>query len=179
MEIAHTPAAPHMRHGGFWLRFLAELVDLFVLAIPFACFVSFLSVGMGVWKAYLDLGPGKAPSEVFALLGPEFIFYSLGFFILISWFYFASFESSKWRATLGKRLMGLYVADQSGDPVAFWRASLRFFTGRLLAHVPVIGNYFFIVDCVLVGVTPAKRAIHDLLSGCLVLREDNDTFMHR
>jgi uncharacterized RDD family membrane protein YckC len=168
-----------MRHAGFWLRFVAELVDLFVLAIPFSCFVSFLSVGMGVWKAYLDLGPGKTPAEVFALVGHTFIFYSLAFFIVLSWLYFAGFESSRWRATLGKRLLGLYLADESGNPISFWQASLRFFSGRLLAHVPVVGNYYFILDCALIGVTPAKRAIHDLLSGTLVLREDNDTFMHR
>ena len=53
----------------------------------------------------------------------------------------------------------------------FWRASLRFCGGRLLAHVPVLGGYYFVLDCLCVGLSPSKRAIHDMLSGCLVLRE--------
>jgi len=80
-------------------------------------------------------------------------------------------ESSTWHATLGKRLLGLYVTDASGQPVDFWRASLRFCAGRLLVHIPVLGGYYFLLDCLYVGLTSQKRAIHDLLSGCMVVRE--------
>jgi uncharacterized RDD family membrane protein YckC len=95
----------------------------------------------------------------------------LCFFAAESWLYFALSESSHWHATLGKRLLGIYVADTAGKPVDFWRASLRFCGGRLLALVPVLGGYYFVIDCLCVGLTPSKRAIHDRLSNCLVLRE--------
>ncbi len=93
------------------------------------------------------------------------------FFALESWLYFASSESSAWRATLGKRLLGLYVADLEGKPVDFWQASMRFCAGRLMLHVPVVGGYYFLLDCLFIGLTSGKRALHDVLSRCLVLRE--------
>jgi uncharacterized RDD family membrane protein YckC len=89
----------------------------------------------------------------------------------MGWVYFAAFESSSWHATLGKRLLGIYLADAAGNPISFWRASRRFFAGRLLLHAPIFGFYYFLVDCLCVGILPSKRAIHDVLSGCVVMRE--------
>jgi uncharacterized RDD family membrane protein YckC len=64
------------------------------------------------------------------------------------------------------------VGDKGGNRVGFWRASLRFFSGRLLVHVPVLGGYYFLADCLCIALLPEKRAMHDLASGCRVLRED-------
>jgi uncharacterized RDD family membrane protein YckC len=168
-----TPTAEGLapRPAGFWIRLAAGIIDLLILAVPFSVFVSFLSVGMKISKDFLDLHPGEAPSEVLSRFGPRFLFLSLCFFAVSSWLYFAFHESSSWRATLGKRLLGLYVGDKDGSPVGFWQASLRFFSGRLLVHLPVVGGYYFLADCLCIGVSNEKRAIHDLVSGCRVLRE--------
>jgi uncharacterized RDD family membrane protein YckC len=159
------------RSAGFWVRCGAGLVDLLILAVPLAVFVSFLSVGMRISNQFLDLYPGMEPHEVLRRFGPAFIAWSFGFFVVMSWMYFALFESSRWRATPGKRLLGIYVVDEGGRPVSFWRASRRFAGGRLLLHVPQVGIYYFLVDCGCVGLLPKKRALHDFLAGCLVLRE--------
>jgi uncharacterized RDD family membrane protein YckC len=171
---ATSPVVPTPRHAGFWIRSVAGIIDLIVLAIPFAVFVSFLSVAMGISTAFLDLHPGMPPSEILARFGPRFIFISFAFFAVEGWFYFAILESSAWHATLGKHLLGLYIADVRGNPVGFWRASSRFVCGRLLIHVPILGVYYFLVDCLCVALAPSKRAIHDVLAGCLVLRESVD-----
>jgi uncharacterized RDD family membrane protein YckC len=159
------------RPAGFWLRFAAAVIDLVVLVVPFAVFVSFLSVGMRISKDFLDLRPGMPPSEVLMRFGPRFLYISLAFFIVLSWVYFAGLESSSWRATVGKRVLGLYVADSLGHRATFMRASGRFLGGRFLAHVPAFGFYYFLIDCLCVGFTPRKRALHDVFAGCLVLRE--------
>jgi uncharacterized RDD family membrane protein YckC len=160
-----------MRGAGFFARFVAGTIDLVILAVPFAVFVSFMSSGMGISKDFLDLHPGEAPSEILLRFGPRFLFLSLCFFAVSSWLYFAFHESSSWRATLGKRLLGLYVGGRDGEPVSFWQASLRFASGRLLVHVPVVGGYYFVADCLCIAVLPGERAIHDVVSGCRVLRE--------
>ena len=126
---------------------------------------------MGISNPFFNHRAGTPLNETLAQSGPTFLFICLCFFAAESWLYFAISESSAWHATPGKRLLGLYVADASGKPVDFWRASLRFCGGRLLAHVPVLGGYYFVIDCLCVGLTPSKRALHDMLSGCLVLRE--------
>jgi uncharacterized RDD family membrane protein YckC len=166
--VASTAAAVR---AGFWVRCAAGLIDLTILAIPLSVFVSFLSVGMGISNAFVDLNPHMPPHELLLRFGPRFLFLCLLFFVVMDWLYFAILESSVWRATPGKRLLGIYVADENGKPVNFWRASRRFLGGRLLVHVPYVGIYYFLADCVCVGILPSKRALHDSLAGCLVLRE--------
>lgn len=157
--------------AGFWVRFIAAVIDLAIVMVPFAVFVSFFSVAMGISNPFFNHREGTPLNATLHQLGPLFLAAGIGFFAAESWLYFALAESSVWHATLGKRLLGLYIADLSGKPVDFWRASLRFCAGRLLVHVPVLGGYYFLLDCAYAGVTPAKRAIHDLLSGCVVLCE--------
>lgn len=159
-----------LRHAGFWVRFFATIVDFLILAVPFAVFVSFLSVAMGIPVDFLQLNPQTPPSEILLKFGPSFLTYGLCFYIISGWAYFALCESSKLRATPGKLLFGLYVADNRGQSVSFGLASLRFLFGRLLMHVPVVGYYYFLVDCLCVGLVPGKRAIHDRMSGCFVLQ---------
>jgi uncharacterized RDD family membrane protein YckC len=158
-------------HAGFWIRAVAAMIDLILLIVPFAVFVSFFAAATGISNPFFNHRPGTRLNETLTQSGPTFLLVCLAFFAAESWLYFALSESSAWHATLGKRLLGLYVGDASGKPVDFWRASVRFCGGRLLAHVPVLGGYYFVIDCLCVGLTPSRRAIHDMLSGCLVLRE--------
>ncbi|MGA2421049.1 MAG: RDD family protein [Candidatus Acidiferrum sp.] len=176
IEPTHVAGNDHslaavVRGAGFWVRFFAGMIDLAILAVPFAVFVSFLASGMGMAKDFLELHPGEAPSAILTRFGPRFLFLSLCFFAASSWLYFAFSESSSWRASLGKRLLGLYVGGNDGRRVRFWQASARFVSGRLLIHVPVVGGYYFILDCLCIAVLPENRALHDLASGCRVLRE--------
>ena len=167
-----SPSGPlPLRHAGFWIRSIAAIIDLSILIVPFAVFVSFLAAGMGISNPVFNHRAGTPLNETLTRWGPTFLFICVCFFAAESWLYFALSESSAWRATLGKRFLGLYIGDASGKPVDFWRASLRFCSGRLLAHVPILGGYYFVIDCLCVGLIPSKRAIHDILSDCLVLRE--------
>jgi uncharacterized RDD family membrane protein YckC len=77
------------------------------------------------------------------------------------WLYTVIQECSSARATLGKRLVGIQVADLEGKPVSFGRASGRFF-GRL---IPTLGIGY----CTILF-TRRKQALHDLISGCVVIR---------
>lgn len=160
-----------LNRAGFWLRLAAALIDLFLLTVPFCIFVSFLAAAMGISNPFFNNRIGRPLHEDLTQLGPSFLFLCVVFFALQSLFYFAISESSAWRATLGKRLLGLYVTDVSGKPVDFWQATLRFCTGRLLVHVPSFGGYYFLLDCLSVALISDKRAVHDRLSGCQVLRE--------
>jgi uncharacterized RDD family membrane protein YckC len=150
---------------------IAAIIDLLVLAVALAVFISFLSVAMGISTVFLNLRPGEPPSEILKAFGNTFVHLSLGFFVLMSWLYFAVLESSRWRATLGKRALGLYVSDLFGNRVTFARATARFFCGRLLTHIPLVGIYYFLIDCLCIQFTSNKQAVHDMLAGCTVLRE--------
>jgi uncharacterized RDD family membrane protein YckC len=166
-----TSTATPLPHAGFWIRLVAGIIDLIFLVVPFAVFISFFAAATGISNPFFNHRAGTPLNETLTQSGPIFLFVCLCFFAAESWLYFGLSESSHWHATLGKRFLGIYVADTAGKPVDFWRASLRFCGGRLLALVPVLGGYYFLIDCLCVGLTPSKRAIHDRLSGCLVLRE--------
>src|SRR5882724_8361735 len=115
--------SPTPSYAGLSLRLFAGVIDLLVLAVPLAVFISFLSVGMKISTAFLELRPGEPPSQILKAFGHTFIYISLAFFLLMSWLYFAILESSRWRATA------------------------RFFFGRLFMHIPVLGIYYFMIDC--------------------------------
>ena len=154
------------------------MIDLITLAIPLAIAVSYLSVAMGSGRAFLSLHPGQSPKEIVAAFGRTYLFVILCFFISSGWLYFALCESSAWQGTLGKKFIGLSVADMRGNRVTFVRASGRFFGGRFLAHTPFIGSVYIAIDCICAGLTSRKQALHDMFSGCLVLRK-NDGLLYR
>jgi uncharacterized RDD family membrane protein YckC len=83
--------------------------------------------------------------------------------MLAWWLYFGLFESSRWHATPGKRLLGLHVTDVNGVHLRFGRASVRFLA-RMLSAAPLFTGF------VLAAWTPHKQALHDLMACTLVLR---------
>lgn len=169
---ASTAALPiSLNRAGFWVRLLAGVIDLVILIVPFCIFVSFAAAAMGISNPFFNNRIGRPLNETLTQYGPGFLALCVGFFAFEGLLYFAISESSSWRATLGKRLLGLYVGGALGQPVDFWQACLRFCAGRLLVHVPVVGGYYFLGDCLCVALLPGNRAIHDRLSGCNVLRE--------
>jgi uncharacterized RDD family membrane protein YckC len=84
--------------------------------------------------------------------------------LMLSWIYYASMESSTWQATLGKKILGLKVTDLAGNRISFARASGRFF-GKILSGM-ILGIGFLMA-----GFTARKQTLHDILAGCLVLRQ--------
>lgn len=160
-----TPA-PRVEYAGFWLRFVAALIDGFVVGIPLIVlfFLIFAS-------AFPDLlrNQGDPTALVFTFM-PRFLLLGL-VYIIGAWLYWAKMESSSWQATLGKKALGLYVTDLNGRPVSFGQASGRFWGGRGLGMVPYLGGLYFLIDCICAGLTERKQAIHDMIASCLVLRK--------
>ena len=82
---------------------------------------------------------------------------------LATMFYFALMESSPWQATLGKKVVGLYVTDINGRRLSIGRATGRTFAKFLSSMTAGIGY-------LLCGFTEKKQALHDMVAKCLVLR---------
>ena len=82
---------------------------------------------------------------------------------IMTWLYFALFESSKLRATPGKLLLGLAVTDLAGEQISFIKATIRFFA-KGLSTLLLFAGY------VLAAFTPRNQALHDFLAKTLVIR---------
>lgn len=142
-------------YAGFWLRAIAYLIDSIILGIV----VSITILGPLIRHAGLSL---DNPWVIFTNTNRQVIAINL-LMIMASWLYWALLESSRWQATLGKKLLGLYVTDLQGKPITFARASGRYF-GKLISSFTLLVGYF------MAGFTEKKQALHDMLASCLVLK---------
>jgi uncharacterized RDD family membrane protein YckC len=161
-------AAQPMPYAGFWLRVAAALIDGIILAIPLV-FVWVLMFASAM-PFFIHARETENPGLVLTAILPRLILI-LFLFLLLSWIYWSAMESSTWQATLGKRAVGVYVTDLAGNRVTFGRASGRFFAGRGIGAIPSIGGLYFLVSCIMAGLTEKKQALHDMIASCLVMRK--------
>lgn len=82
--------------------------------------------------------------------------------LLLSVFYFACFEGSRFKASLGKRWLGLRVVDSQGKRLSWKDAALRVFLS--IPTALTLGALLAIT-----GKDRKRRALHDRIVGSLVL----------
>jgi uncharacterized RDD family membrane protein YckC len=156
-----TSARPPVAYAGFWLRFVAFIIDAIVLyfvgtiiTLPFIA-----SMGLrGIMRGHMPI----SPEELMPLMG-AFIRLIL-IRTVLNWLYYALFESSAWQGTLGKKALGLEVTDLEGRRISFGRATGRFFAKIISALILWIGF-------IMAGFTEKKQALHDMIAGTLVIRK--------
>jgi uncharacterized RDD family membrane protein YckC len=158
--------ATNVTYAGFWLRFVAYLVDSFLVGfVAIALFIPlfFLMGGVAIFESLpRHEVPQADPAQIAALLTLVFTFIGLG--ILLQWLYYAYLESGEKQATWGKQILGLYVTDLSGNPISFGRASGRYFAKLITRMIPLGIGY------IMAGFTERRQALHDMIASCLVLR---------
>lgn len=163
-----------VRYAGFWLRFVALLIDSLVLGIPVG-FISAIVFGlMGGAAAFHSRAlvvNNPDPEAVLSSLAP-FMAAFLGVIIVFglcvtaaSWLYFALMESSEKQATLGKLALNLRVTDMNGNRISFGRATARYFC-------KIISHFTFYIGYIMAGFTDKKQALHDMIASTLVVRKD-------
>jgi uncharacterized RDD family membrane protein YckC len=135
-----------VKYAGFWRRFAAYLIDLFVLHF-FGYIISLVLASIFVQVGGRDQLSVQLVASMIALL--------------TSWLYFSIFESSSAQATPGKHTIGIIVTDYKGNRISFWRATGRFF-GRTPSTLTLFFGYF------ICGWTQKKQTLHDMIAGCLV-----------
>ena len=129
-----------------WVRLAAFIIDGLLLMIVTAPLVALVA----------SLSAPRDPAQMRSLTL---------IFLVTWWLYSALMESSARGGTIGKRIFGLRVTDMSGQRIGFGRA-----TGRFLGKV--LGILTLYIGYALAVFTPKKQALHDLLSKCLVVREE-------
>lgn len=156
-------AARRVAYAGFWLRFVAFIIDAIIIGV--ATFPVRLALGamFGIRMGLFQARPIESPEMLFGAIVPVLML-SLTINIIVNWLYFAFCESSNWQATLGKKALGLEVTDLDGNRISFARASGRFF-GKIISGATLLIGY------IIAGFTEKKQALHDLMAGTLVIRK--------
>jgi len=143
-------------YAGFWLRFVAALIDSLVLTAGGMVLGGFLGclIGGALGAARVDIQTIQAVSGV--------VGYIIG--IILNWLYFTLFECSSRQATLGKMALGITVTDMDGSRISFGRANGRYW-GKIISSLTLFIGY------IMAGFTEKKQALHDMMAGCLVVKK--------
>ncbi|MCU1335132.1 MAG: domain containing protein [Bryobacterales bacterium] len=148
-------------YGGFWIRFLALIIDSIIVNVVGAVIRIPLGVAMG--GLGLGLGRNPDPSQVFAALPAILSLAGLSFLIqtALSLGYEVYFLSTR-GATPGKMALSLKVIRADGSPVSPGLAAGRYFARILSAMTLMIGFIIAAFD-------REKRALHDHICGTRVI----------
>lgn len=158
--------ATNVTYAGFWLRFVAYLLDQVILGIATMVLtvpLFFLMGGAAMVESLIREGNGGVePGQIAGILA--LVFGLSGVIVIVNWLYYAYLESGEKQATWGKQVLGIYVTDLSGNRITFGRASGRFFAKLITGLIP------FAIGFIMAGFTERKQALHDMIASCLVLR---------
>ncbi|PZP86049.1 MAG: hypothetical protein DI582_03890 [Azospirillum brasilense] len=125
--------------AGFWIRFVAAIIDGLILFIP--------NFVVGILLAPAAPAAGQAATS-----NPLASLVSLGIYIA----YYTALQGGKWQATVGKRVVGIHVMRTDGSRISHLRALGRYFASFLSAITLLIGY-------IMAGFTREKTTLHDLI----------------
>jgi uncharacterized RDD family membrane protein YckC len=149
VPIANDNNVVQVRYAGFWIRWVAVFIDgiiVSIVVIPVAIAFAFINY------SELDLLEDS--------YGVNFIGY------LIAWGYYI-FMTDKYQATLGKRWMGIKVANEDFTKAPLGKIILRETVGK------IISGFILCIGYIMAAFGPKKRALHDVISGTVVIYDPN------
>jgi uncharacterized RDD family membrane protein YckC len=155
--------APPSIYGGFWIRFLAHLIDHAILgavAVPLFLIMALPGIARIIHETERSQEP-PSPELIVTLLSSVFVYAALAF--VGQWLYEALLTSSSWQATIGKHVLRLKVVDEAGNRISFGRSTGRFFA-------KILSSMFMCIGFIMIGFTERKTGLHDMLAGTRVLR---------
>jgi len=137
---------PAIRPAGFWIRFVAVIIDFFVLLLAQGIL---FGAGSMLWGGGMDAGIlVKGATRLFSSI------IGAGYSIVFHWM---------WGQTLGKMALQIRVVSMDGGPLSLGQSVGRYVASFLSALILMIGF-------IMAGARADKRALHDLLAGTRVER---------
>lgn len=154
-------------YAGFWLRFVAYLIDSIILSIlQWIIILPILGMfGLSFASGGYDFD-SMSDTEIIAMVTAFIAALSSGIILLtiLQILYFTIMEASKYQATFGKMALGLIVTDENGKPLDFVKSLVRNL-GK------IISSAIFMIGYIMAGFTPKKQALHDMIISALVVKK--------
>ena len=153
------PGAYH--YGGFWIRFVALIIDAIIVGIVGTIITLPLRLlGIGAVVSNVNQNdPSAALSALPTILAASGLSFLIQMALAVG--YEAYFLSTR-GATLGKMALGLKVIRTDGGPISIGLAVGRTF-GRILSGI------ILYIGFIMAGFDPQKRALHDRICNTYVI----------
>lgn len=155
-------------YAGFWLRFVAIIIDGIIISILQSVVIMpiFAMLGFGFATTsgfdFNNVSEEDVVGMAVAFIAAVSAIMTVSF--VIQTLYFSLMESSKHQATVGKMALGLKVTDTNGDKLDFVKALLRQL-GK------IVSGMIFLIGYIMAGITDKKQALHDMIAGALVVKK--------
>jgi uncharacterized RDD family membrane protein YckC len=138
--------------AGFWIRFVAHLIDQLFLGIIGSVIVLMIATLL------VDTSVNGTVEFDFTTV-PEFMWWTIGMSVVLEVLYF-TVAIGAWGRTIGKAMLGIRVVRRNGARVSYAR-SLAY-----LIQLELIMGLTFII----IAFTPEKQGIHDMICDTEVVR---------
>lgn len=174
VDFSTTSTRATFENAGFWMRFLAAIIDGILVSIISSIVSSLFGfnaalVRLNEISRSLSVGGSSdaIAQEAMSLVAPVLL--TLVFSLLLSWLYFALLESSKQQATLGKMALGLKVTNLSQQPIGFGQATWRYFAKQVPGLVAILVFSFSVIPLVPAISDPTSSEARAAAGGFLLL----------
>ena len=160
-------------YAGFWLRFVAYIVDYIIIQVAQSIIIfpilglfgiSFFTFNDDIDWEYMSQGEIMAMAATMVGAAGAAITVALVLQVL----YYSLMEASKYQGTVGKLVLGLKVTDMNGEALDFSKAFIR-------NLAKILSGMIFLIGYIMAGFTDKKQALHDIIAGALIVKkEEND-----
>ncbi len=149
------------RYGGFWIRFVALIIDSIILGVVGLIITLPLRLILGV--STLTAVNAQDPNAVLAMLPMMLgmVGISMAVNVVLGVLYEGYFVSTR-GGTIGKLALGLQIIRVDGSRLSFGQAAGRYFARILSGIILYIGF-------IMAGFDPEKRSLHDRICNTLVI----------
>lgn len=133
------------KYAGFWIRFLAYVIDGIILSASFTI-LSYIT-GSNIGANFESI---HEPGSIIGLA--------------LTVLYFVYFETGEKQATIGKYIFDLKVIKQDGSKLTAKDSIIRY-VGKIISAIIIFIGY------IMAGFDEQKRALHDRLANTYVIRK--------
>lgn len=155
-------AAPTVTYAGFWVRFLAVIIDALVIGVVVGPVTLIIEAAAGLGGGLVGQQGEINPGQIAMLAGTMAIVFTIN--IAANALYEALLTASKKQATVGKMVFRIKVADLEGRRISIPRAFGRHFA-KYISSVTLLIGYL------IQPFTARRQALHDIIAGTLVIRD--------
>ena len=155
-------------YAGFWLRFVAVIIDALILgAINWIILAPILAImGISAAGGFPFSGMDMDDIDVAAMVASLMAMFGIAWIVkrIVDILYHSILESSKFQGSFGKMALGIIVTDSNGNKLDFTKALVR-------NVCKIISGMTMAIGYIMAGFTEKKQALHDIIAGTLVVKK--------